>query len=153
MIVNMQLGAQRKLKHLKAQQKSDLIENNANVAGGPKLQNCFFSTIQPVSLDIIKPWSVTCPSALVSVQKLEFEVNSSINLKVSPCQGDITKLNVDAIVNSVIKTLTGGGSIRGAIRKAAGPGLLDECQKLNGCKTGECKVTLGYKLPAKYVTN
>ena len=62
----------------------------------------------------------------------------------------ITKLNVDAIVISANKALNGGG-IDGAIHEAARPGLLDECQKLNGCETGECMVTLGYKLPAKYL--
>ena len=85
------------------------------------------------------------------MQKLEFEVNNDINSKVSLCQGDITKLNVDAILNSVNKTLIGGGPVNGVIHEAAGPGLIDECQKLNNCETGECKVTLGYKLPAKYV--
>ena len=111
----------------------------------------FFNTIQPVSLDIIKPWSVTCPSTLESLEKLEFEVNSDLNVKVSLCQGDITNLNVDVIVNSVNKTITVGVGIDGAIHEAGGQGLLDECQKLNVCKTGEYKVTLGHKLPAKYV--
>ena len=54
-------------------------------------------------------------------------------------------------MNSVNKTLTGGGGIDGANRNPAGPGLIDECQELNGCGTGECKVTLSYKLPAEYV--
>ena len=112
---------------------------------------CFFNTIQPVSLDIIKPWSVTCPSTPESLQKLEFEVNNDVNVKVFLCQGDITKLNVDVIVNSVNKTLTVVGAIDGAIHEAAGPGLVDECQKLNVCETGECKVTLDHRLPAKYV--
>ena len=71
---------------------------------------------------------------------------------MSLCQGDITKLNVDVIVNSVNKTLIGGRGIDGAIHEAVGPGLIDECQKLNGCETGECKVTFGYKLPAKCVS-
>ena len=128
-------------------------ENNVNVASGPKVQNYFWNKIQPVSLDIIKPWSVTCPSTAESLQKLEFEVNNDINSKVSLCQGDITKLNVDAIVNSVNKTLTGWGHVNGAIHETAQPGLTDECQKLNGCETGECKVFLDYKLPAKYVFN
>ena len=127
--------------------KCDLSENNVNVASDPKVQSCFLSAIQPVSLDIIKPWLVTCPCTLEPLQKLEFEVNNVINTKVSPCQGDITKLNVDVIVNSVI----GGGGIDGAIHKAAGPGSVSECQKLNACETGECKVTLGHKLPAKYL--
>ena len=82
---------------------------------------------------------------------MEFEVNNDINFKVSLCQGDTTKVNVDAIVNLVNNTLIGGGGIGEAIQEAVGPGLLDECQKLNGCETGECKVTLGSKLPAKYV--
>ena len=131
--------------------KFDLSENNVNVASGPKVQNVFFNTIQPVSLDIIKPWSVTCPSTVESLQTLEFVVNNDINSKISLYQGDITKINVDAIVNSVNKTLIGGGCVNGAIHEAALPGLIDECQKLNGCETGECKVTLGYKLPVKYV--
>ena len=87
----------------------------------------------------------------MSSQKLKFEVNNDINSKVSLCQGDITKLNVDVIVNSVNKILIGEGNIDGAIYEAAGPGLIGECQKLNGCETGECKVALCYKLPAKYV--
>ena len=99
----------------------------------------------------VNPWSVTCLSTVESLQKLEFEVNNDMNSKVSLCQGDITKLNVDAILNSVNKTLIGGGPVNGVIHEAAGPGLIDECQKLNDCETGECKVTLGYKLPAKYV--
>ena len=71
-------------------------------------------------------------------------VNNDINSKVSLCQGDITKLNVDATVNPVNKALIWGGDIGGAIHEAAGPGLLDEYQILNGCETGECKVTLGH---------
>ena len=125
--------------------------NTVSVAIDPKVQNYFFNTIQPVSLEIFKPWSVTCPSTLESLQKLEVEINNDINVKVSLCQGDITKLNVDLIVNSVNKTLTVGGVPDGVIHGAAGPGLVDECQILNICKTGECKVTLGHKLPAKYV--
>ena len=131
--------------------KCDLSENNVNVASGPKVQNCFFNTIQQVSLDIITPWSVTCPSTVESLQKLEFDVNNDINSKFSLCQGDITKLNVDVIVNSVSKVVIGGGHVNGAIHEAAQPGLIGDCQKLNGYETGECKVTLGYNLPAKCV--
>ena len=82
---------------------------------------------------------------------MEFEVINDINVKVALCQGDIIKLNVDVIVNSVNKTLTVGGGIDGAINEAAGPRLVDECQTLTVCKTGESKAAVGHKLPAKYV--
>ncbi|KAL0973863.1 hypothetical protein UPYG_G00212170 [Umbra pygmaea] len=100
---------------------------------------------------VIEDVPLWTPKADDSGKKLFFKRNEALDLKISLFRGDITKLEIDCIVNAANKTLLGGGGVDGAIHRTAGPLLKNECAELLGCETGEAKITGGYGLPAKYV--
>lgn len=111
----------------------------------------YYKAARFVTLDEIQTWKDFAAGENLKQPRTHYKKSDVLNEKVSLLQEDITKLEIDAIVNAANSSLMGGGGVDGCIHVAAGPLLMKECSTLAGCSPGDAKMTSGYCLPAKYV--